>query len=228
MFEELLVLTCGMALLKERRSQGAGRVMDRGRVEDFLALLPFAPTGAQRRAMADIAADLASGRAMNRLVQGDVGSGKTGRCRLRGLDVRPERLPVRPDGPHRAAGRAARPDAGRPAWPRPGVRVGLLTGSVKGRRSKTLLSNLRSGEVDVVVGTHALFSQGVEYADLGLVIADEQHRFGVAQRTALAEKGEHPHTLVMLATPIPRTLALILYGDLDVSVIDQLPPAGSL
>ena len=253
-FEELLVLTCGMALLKERRSQGAGRVMDRGRVEDFLALLPFAPTGAQRRAMADMAADLASGRAMNRLVQGDVGSGKTAvaafgawMCAQNGCQcalMAPTEL---------LAEQHARTLDGllAPA----GVRVGLLTGSVKGAARKTLLANLRAGEVDVVVGTHALFSQGVEYAGLGLVIADEQHRFGVAQRAALAAKGAaaqkenyaefapagadqdisipteaassfstETHTLVMSATPIPRTLALIIYGDLDVSIIDELPP----
>ena len=253
-FEELLVLTCGMALLKERRSQGAGRVMDRGRVEDFLALLPFAPTGAQRRAMADMAADLASGRAMNRLVQGDVGSGKTAvaafgawMCAQNGCQcalMAPTEL---------LAEQHARTLDGllAPA----GVRVGLLTGSVKGAARKTLLANLRSGGVDVVVGTHALFSQGVEYAGLGLVIADEQHRFGVAQRAALAAKGAaaqkenyaefapagadqdisipteaassfstETHTLVMSATPIPRTLALIIYGDLDVSIIDELPP----
>ena len=253
-FEELLVLTCGMALLKERRSQGAGRVLDRGRVEDFLALLPFTPTGAQRRAMADIAADLASGRAMNRLVQGDVGSGKTAvaafgawMCAQNGCQcalMAPTEL---------LAEQHARTLDGllAPA----GVRVGLLTGSVKGAARKTLLANLRAGEVDVVVGTHALFSQGVEYAGLGLVIADEQHRFGVAQRAALAAKGAaaqkenyaefapagadqdisipteaassfstETHTLVMSATPIPRTLALIIYGDLDVSIIDELPP----
>ncbi len=267
-FEELLALTCGMVLLKERRSQGAGRVMDRGKLEDFLTLLPFAPTGAQRRAMADMAADLSSGRAMNRLVQGDVGSGKTAvaafgawMCAQNGCQcalMAPTEL---------LAEQHARTLDGllSPA----GVRVALLTGSVKGAARKTLLSNLRAGEVDVVVGTHALFSQGVEYADLGLVIADEQHRFGVAQRAALAAKGATPgapsamgrrdsggdlrstaapsegdalpqaascsseketsfsaetHTLVMSATPIPRTLALIIYGDLDVSIIDELPP----
>ena len=108
-----------------------------------------------------------------------------------------------------------------------GVRVALLTAAVKGREKKALLAALAAGEIDLLVGTHALFSQGVEYHDLGLVIADEQHRFGVAQRAALAEKGgagSPPHILVMSATPIPRTLALIIYGDLDVSVMDELPP----
>lgn len=240
-FEELLVLTCGMALLKERRGQGAGRVLDRGRVEDFLSLLPFSPTGAQRRAMEDMAADLASGRAMNRLVQGDVGSGKTAvaafgawKCAQNGCQcalMAPTEL---------LAEQHARTLDG--LLSPVGVRVGLLTGSAKGAAKKTLLTAIAAGEVDVVVGTHALFSQGVEYADLALVIADEQHRFGVAQRAALAAKGATPggpseadgredavqtHTLVMSATPIPRTLALIIYGDLDVSVMDELPPGRS-
>ncbi len=223
-FEELFVLTCGLAQLKDRRAAGAGRVME-GDVEKFAALLPFPPTGAQRRAMEDIAADLRSGRAMNRLVQGDVGSGKTAvaafgawaavkngaQCAL----MAPTELLAEQ---HARTMEALLAPAG--------VRVALLTGSVKGREKKALLSALAAGETDLVVGTHALFSQGVEYHALGLVIADEQHRFGVAQRGALAEKGGAvpPHILVMSATPIPRTLALIIYGDLDVSVMDELPP----
>ena len=223
-FEELFVLTCGLAQLKDRRSAGEGRLLE-GSPEEFAALLPFAPTNAQRRAMDDMAADLGSGRAMNRLVQGDVGSGKTAvaafgawaaakngvQCAL----MAPTELLAEQ---HARTMEALLSPAG--------VRVALLTGSVKGREKKALLSALEAGEIDLVVGTHALFSQGVEYKDLGLVIADEQHRFGVAQRSALAEKGGAvpPHILVMSATPIPRTLALIIYGDLDVSVIDELPP----
>ncbi len=223
-FEELFVLTCGLAQLKERRSAGEGRVLE-GDPEEFAALLPFAPTEAQRRAMEDMAADLRSGRAMNRLVQGDVGSGKTAvaafgawtaaksgcQCAL----MAPTELLAEQ---HARTMEALLAPAG--------VRVALLTGSVKGKEKKALLSALAEGEIDLVVGTHALFSQGVEYRDLGLVIADEQHRFGVAQRGALAEKGGAvpPHVLVMSATPIPRTLALIIYGDLDVSVMDELPP----
>lgn len=223
-FEELFVLTCGLAQLKDRRSAGEGRVLA-GAPEDFFPLLPFPPTGAQRRAMADMAADLASGRAMNRLVQGDVGSGKTAvaafgawaaakngvQCAL----MAPTELLAEQ---HARTMEALLSPAG--------VRVGLLTGSVKGKEKKALLAALAAGEIDLVVGTHALFSQGAEYRDLGLVIADEQHRFGVAQRGALAEKGGSapPHVLVMSATPIPRTLALIIYGDLDVSVMDELPP----
>ena len=223
-FEELFVLTCGLAQLKDRRSEGEGRPVE-GSPEDFAALLPFAPTTAQRRAMEDMAADLRSGRAMNRLVQGDVGSGKTAVAAFGAWAAAKNGLQCALMAPtellaeqHARTMEALLSPAG--------VRVALLTGSVKGREKKALLSALEAGEIDLVVGTHALFSQGVEYKDLGLVIADEQHRFGVAQRSALAEKGGAvpPHILVMSATPIPRTLALIIYGDLDVSVIDELPP----
>ena len=223
-FEELFVLTCGLAQLRDRRSVGRGRVLA-GELEDFAALLPFAPTGAQRRAMEDIAADLRSGKAMNRLVQGDVGSGKTAVAAFGAWTAAKNGVQCALMAPtellaeqHARTMEALLAPAG--------VRVGLLTGSVKGREKKELLAGLASGEIDLAVGTHALFSQGVEYHSLGLVIADEQHRFGVAQRGALAEKGGavSTHVLVMSATPIPRTLALIIYGDLDVSVINELPP----
>ncbi len=223
-FEELFVLTCGLAQLKERRSAGEGRVLS-GSPADFAALLPFAPTSAQRRAMDDIAADLNSGKAMNRLVQGDVGSGKTAVAAFGAWTAAKNGVQCAMMAPTEllAEQHARTMDA---LLSPAGVRVALLTGSVKGKAKKELLSALAEGEIDLVVGTHALFSQGVEYHDLGLVIADEQHRFGVAQRGALAEKGGEtpPHVLVMSATPIPRTLALIIYGDLDVSVMDELPP----
>ena len=223
-FEELFVLTCGLAQLKGRRAQGEGRVLP-GEPGEFAALLPFAPTDAQRRAMDDIAADLRSGRAMNRLVQGDVGSGKTAVAAFGAWAAAKNGVQCALMAPTELlAGQHARTlDA---LLSPAGVRVALLTGSVKGKEKKALLSALAAGEIDLIVGTHALFSQGVEYCELGLVIADEQHRFGVAQRAALAEKGgaAAPHVLVMSATPIPRTLALIIYGDLDVSVINELPP----
>lgn len=223
-FEELFVLTCGLAQLKGRRSEGEGRRMEGG-VEEFTALLPFAPTGAQRRAMEDIAADLGSGRAMNRLIQGDVGSGKTAVAAFGAWAAAKNGVQCALMAPTEllAEQHARTMDA---LLAPAGVRTALLTGSVKGKEKKELLRALAEGEVDLIVGTHALFSQGVEYHDLGLVIADEQHRFGVAQRSALAEKGgtTPPHVLVMSATPIPRTLALIIYGDLDVSVMDELPP----
>ena len=209
-FEELFCLACGMALLRTRRTCAEGVPFSTPPVEEFLALLPFSLTAAQRRAMEEVAVDTASGAPMNRLVQGDVGSGKTmvaaygawlaakngGQCAL----MAPTEL---------LAEQHFRSLA--PLLGRAGVRVGLLTGSV--------------GEVDLVVGTHALLSEGVAFSNLALAITDEQHRFGVAQRAALAAKaGRTPHVLVMSATPIPRTLALIIYGDLEVSVIDELPP----
>ena len=223
-FEELFILTCGLAQLKDRRSQGSGRRLS-GEPGEFAALLPFAPTNAQRRAMEDIAADLRSGKAMNRLVQGDVGSGKTAVAAFGAWAAAKNGVQCAMMAPtellaeqHARTMEALLAPAG--------VRVALLTGSVKGKEKKALLAALAAGEIDLLVGTHALFSEGVKYRDLGLVIADEQHRFGVAQRSALAEKGGAipPHILVMSATPIPRTLALIIYGDLDVSVMDELPP----
>ena len=223
-FEELFYLTCGMALLRTRRDEAAGVPFAIPPVEEFLALLPFPLTGAQRRVMDEIAADVSAGPPMNRLVQVDVGSGKTmvaaygawlaaknGRqCAL----MAPTEL---------LAEQHFRSLA--PLLEQAGLRVGLLTGAVKGRARKELLAALAAGELDLLIGTHALLSEGVDYADLGLVITDEQHRFGVAQRAALSAKARQPpHVLVLSATPIPRTLSLVIYGDLDVSVIDELPP----
>ena len=223
-FEELFCLTCGMTLLRTRRDEAAGVPFTIPPVEEFLALLPFPLTGAQRRVMDEIAADVSAGPPMNRLVQGDVGSGKTmvaaygawlaaknGRqCAL----MAPTEL---------LAEQHFRSLA--PLLEQASLRVGLLTGAVKGRARKELLAALAAGEVDLLIGTHALLSEGVDYADLGLVITDEQHRFGVAQRAALSAKARRPpHVLVLSATPIPRTLSLVIYGDLDVSVIDELPP----
>ena len=223
-FEELFYLTCGMALLRTRRDEAAGVPFAIPPVEEFLALLPFPLTGAQRRVMDEIAADVSAGPPMNRLVQGDVGSGKTmvaaygawlaaknGRqCAL----MAPTELLA--EQHFRSLS---------PLLERAGLRVGLLTGAVKGKARKELLAALAAGELDLLIGTHALLSEGVDYADLGLVITDEQHRFGVAQRAALSAKARQPpHVLVLSATPIPRTLSLVIYGDLDVSVIDELPP----
>ena len=195
---------------------------------DFDALLPFAPTGAQSRVMDQIAADLASGKPMNRLVQGDVGSGKTAvaayACWLcAGAGYQSALMApteVLAEQHYRSLSALLSPA---------GVRVGLLTGSLPAAEKKRMRQALAAGEIDLAVGTHALISQGVAFRRLALIVADEQHRFGVAQRSALAGKSgtggmPPPHVLVMSATPIPRTLALILYGDLDLSVIDELPP----
>ncbi|MCI5563858.1 MAG: ATP-dependent DNA helicase RecG [Intestinimonas massiliensis] len=277
-FEELFTLSTGLALLRQRRSGGEGPAFPACDPADFYALLPFAPTEAQRRTISECAADLASGRPMNRLVQGDVGSGKTAvaaacawmafRSGWQAAMMAPTEILAEQHCRSLSALLA-------PA----GMRVGLLTGSMRAGEKKRVYAALEAGEIDFVVGTHALLSGPVAFRRLGLVVADEQHRFGVEQRAALAakantpdcppeagrrlcgegrgdsvppaangmdgvpaaacrcgeveqraalaakgEKKTRPHVLVMSATPIPRTLALIIYGDLDVSVIDQLPP----
>ena len=226
-FEELFYLACGLALLRDRREVRPGWTFLPQPEEAFLRLLPFAPTGAQRRVMAEIAADLTSGRPMNRLVQGDVGSGKTmvaayaawlaAKSGVQSAMMAPTELLAQQ---HLETMTGFLSGAG--------LRVALLTGSMKAAEKRKVKAALADGSIDLVVGTHAVLSQGVDFADLGLVITDEQHRFGVEQRAQLAGKGERdgmsPHVLVMSATPIPRTLALIIYGDLDVSVIDELPP----
>ena len=222
-FEELFYLSAGLAMLKERRGDVLGCAIPPRPMEEFLARLPFPLTGAQRRVMEEISRDVASGRPMNRLVQGDVGSGKTvvaayaawlaaGAGYQSALMAPTE---VLSEQHFRSLSALLEPA---------GVRVGLLTGSITPAGKKKVRQALAAGEIDLIIGTHALLSQGVEFARLGLMVADEQHRFGVAQRAALAAKGDSPHVLVMSATPIPRTLALIIYGDLDVSVIDELPP----
>ena len=277
-FEELFTLSAGLALLRQRRSGGEGPAFPACDPADFYALLPFAPTEAQRRTISECAADLTSGRPMNRLVQGDVGSGKTAvaaacawmafRSGWQAAMMAPTEILAEQHCRSLSALLA-------PA----GMRVGLLTGSMRAGEKKRVYAALEAGEIDFVVGTHALLSGPVAFRRLGLVVADEQHRFGVEQRAALAakantpdcppeagrrlcgegrgdsvppaangtdgvptaacrcgeveqraalaakgEKKIRPHVLVMSATPIPRTLALIIYGDLDVSVIDQLPP----
>ena len=222
-FEELFLLCCGLQQLKERRRADHGFVFSSAGLSDYLAALPFAPTGAQRRAIDEIAADCASGRPMNRLVQGDVGSGKTvvaaALCALAAQNgyqaafMAPTEILA-----------AQHAETLAPLLEKLGITCTLLTGSMGTAQKRTALAAIESGQAQVVVGTHALIQQSVSFHRLGAVVADEQHRFGVAQRAALAGKGEAPHVLVMSATPIPRTLALIMYGDLDVSVLDELPP----
>ena len=227
-FEELFYLSLGLALLRERRSRGHGPSFGETDLEGFYRLLPFTLTGAQRRALEESAADLALTRPMNRLVQGVVGSGKTAvAAGCAWLAVRSGwqcamMAPTEILAEQHAKTLSAMLS---PA----GIEVGLLTGSMKASEKRKVLAALETGALSFVVGTHALLSQGVAFRRLGLVITDEQHRFGVEQRAALAAKagGEEdfsPNVLVMSATPIPRTLALIIYGDLDVSVIDELHP----
>ena len=223
-FEELFYLSAGLTMLKTRRGGGSGQAVPSRPQNDFLALLPFPPTGAQLRVMEEIAGDMASGRPMNRLVQGDVGSGKTvvaafaawlaaGAGCQTALMAPTE---VLAEQHWRSLSALLRPA---------GIWVGLLTGGLTQKEKRETRKALAAGEIDLIIGTHALISPQVEFRRLALIVADEQHRFGVAQRAALAAKaGRTPHVLVMSATPIPRTLALIIYGDLEVSVIDELPP----
>jgi len=223
-FEELFTLSCGMAFLRSRRGEAAGRVFPHREIEDFLPLLPFPPTGAQRRAMEELRADLTSGRPMNRLVQGDVGSGKTAVAAFAAWLAHAGGFQCAMMAPTEILARQHYETLTRLLAPA-GLRVGLLTGSLKAPEKRAVRKALAAGEIDLIVGTHALLSAGVEYPNLGLVITDEQHRFGVSQRSALSSKAaQPPHVLVMSATPIPRTLALLIYGDLDVTVIDELPP----
>ncbi len=223
-FEELFFLSAGLTMLRGRRTGTHGPKCEPAALEDYYETLPFALTGAQKRAVEAAAADMTSGGVMNRLVQGDVGSGKTvvaAACAWLAAQSGWQSALMAPT--ELLAGQHAQ--TLEPLLGRSGLTVGLLTGSVKGKARKTLLSQLAAGEIDLLVGTHALLSEGVEFCRLGLVITDEQHRFGVNQRAALAERsGEKPHVMVMSATPIPRTLALIIYGDLEVSVIDERPP----
>ncbi len=223
-FEELFYLTCGLAFLKGRRGVERGPVLRAQPTEEFTSLLPFAPTGAQRRTMAEIAADTSTGRPMNRLLQGDVGSGKTVVAAYGAWLAHQSGFQSALMAPTEILAQqhfATLSGLLSPA----GMKVALLTGSMKAAEKKKVYAALETGEIHLIVGTHALLSEGVSFHRLGLVVTDEQHRFGVAQRSALAAKSEvSPHVLVMSATPIPRTLALIIYGDLDVSVLDELPP----
>ena len=221
-FEEFFIFSAGLAVLRKRRVGAAGCVC-KADPAPFLAALPFRLTDGQQHAVDGILRDLASGCAMNRLVQGDVGSGKTAVAAAAAYCVTASGHQAAFMAPTEIL--AEQHLATLSALLSPlGVRTALLTGSVTGSRRKAVLQSIADGQADLVIGTHALISDTVKFADLQLVIADEQHRFGVAQRAALSAKGENPHLLVMSATPIPRTLALIAYGDLDISVIRELPP----
>ena len=222
-YEELLVLQLGIGRMRSRGAAATGAPMRRADPAPFWQSLPFAPTGAQRRAVEEILNDMAGDTAMNRLLQGDVGSGKTlvaaaaiWACIRAGYQAA-LLAPTEILAAQHAEGlnRLLAPF---------GMRVALLTGGMKTAARRTTLAAIRNDEADLVVGTHALMSEGVEFARLGLAVIDEQHRFGVRQRGALAEKAANPHLLVMSATPIPRTLGLLIYGDLDISILDELPP----
>ena len=222
-FEELLLYQVAISLRRGRGEPGVRMEFADDAPEKFWAGMPFSPTGAQRRVLQEVARDLRGGEAMARMVQGDVGSGKTavafGAIYLAHASGYQAALMA----PTEVLARQHY--AGAKALLEPlGMRVGLLTGSLTPKQHRLAHEAIASGEWDVVIGTHALITEGVEYHRLGLAVTDEQHRFGVSQRTRLGQKGDAPNVLVMSATPIPRTLSLILYGDLDISIIDELPP----
>ncbi|WP_331495899.1 ATP-dependent DNA helicase RecG [Peptacetobacter sp.] len=223
-FEELLVLQLGLFMYKGGSSDEKGILFKRNqRLDEVLKSLPFSLTRAQNRALNEIIDDMCSEKVMNRLVQGDVGSGKTvvallalAECVFNGYQgalMAPTEILAQQ---HYESFTETFEDIG--------INVELLTGSVTKKQKEGILQRAKDGEIDILIGTHALIEDNVEFKNIGLVITDEQHRFGVRQRGKLSSKGESPDILVMTATPIPRTLALILYGDLDISIIDELPP----
>ena len=222
-FEEFFVFSAGLALMRAARKEKKTEPYTDFDMAPFYDSLPFTLTGAQSRAVGEILEDFRRGIPMNRLVQGDVGSGKTmvaaaaAYCAARNGAQTALMAPTEILAEQHFASLSA-------LFVPLGVSVALLTGSMTGKQKKDVRERIAAGEVQVVIGTHALLSESTRFEHLGLVITDEQHRFGVGQRSRLSAKGEDPHLLVMSATPIPRTLALILYGDLDVSILDELPP----
>lgn len=224
-FEELLLLQTGLFYIRNQiRSVGSGIAFSKEvKTKEFTDRLPYSLTGAQARVLAQIEADMESETVMNRLVQGDVGSGKTAvaaaalykavRSGYQGVLMAPTEILARQHA-QELEKQFAPLD----------IKVGFLSGSLAAKEKKEILAQLEAGEIRILIGTHAVIRESVVFSKLGLVITDEQHRFGVEQRDTLAKKGENPDVLVMTATPIPRTLAMTLYGDLDISVIDELPP----
>ncbi len=223
--DELFIMELGLLLKRRKIIKSPGRSFNSsGRLmESFMENLPFSLTSAQKRALNEITGDMHSPNTTHRLLQGDVGSGKTVVALLAALNAVEEGAQAAFMAPTEIlAEQHFKNLEGR--LNEIGVKSALLTSSVKGVEREAVLDGIKSGELKVVFGTHALIQEGVEFLDLGFIVVDEQHRFGVMQRGALKEKGEKPEVLVMTATPIPRTLALTVYGDLDISVIDELPP----
>ncbi len=223
-FDELFILQLSMLALKEDNStiDTANRI-EYDFSEEFFSLLPFEPTNAQRRAVQEALADMQSGKQMNRLLQGDVGSGKTAVAAALVYTVAKNGMQSALMAPTEVLA-VQHFETFEKILAGTGIRCGLLTGSTKAKEKKEIKEKLQNGEIDLIIGTHALIQDDVIFARLGLVITDEQHRFGVKQRTGLCGKGENPHVYVMSATPIPRTLALMFFGDLKVSILDELPP----
>ncbi len=221
-FEELLALQLGLLKLKGNKKTQTDLRISRDYTDEFYTLLPFVPTNAQRRAVADCIRDMSSPYAMNRLIQGDVGSGKTAVAAAAIYSAVKNGFQCALMAPTEILA-AQHYDTVSRLLAGTGIKTELLTGSTAAKEKQDIKKKLITGDADLVIGTHAIIQNDVEFHNLGLVITDEQHRFGVDQRANLAMKGTNPHTLVMSATPIPRTLALMIYGDLDISVLDELP-----
>lgn len=223
-FEELFILQVGLMFLRSNTVAAKGIVFSKNAGEDqFIKNLPYSLTGAQARVVSEICHDMESDSVMNRLVQGDVGSGKTAVAEIALFKAVRSGYQGAMMAPTEILAQQHYAEMSRIFEPY-GIKVGFLGGSLTAKEKRNMLGAMASGDVDIVVGTHALVQEGVEFDHLGLVITDEQHRFGVNQRKTLSRKGDNPDMLVMTATPIPRTLAVILYGDLDISIIDELPP----
>ena len=222
-FEEFFVFSAGLSLMRAARAGKKAVPYKNLSLDSFYKLLPFTLTGAQNRAINEIIADLQKGVPMNRLVQGDVGSGKTMVAAAAAVLAIQNGQQAALMAPTEILAEQHYNSLSKLLAPL-NIRVTLLTGSLTPKNKQLVRQTIQQGDTDLIIGTHALVTDATVFHNLGLVIADEQHRFGVAQRSKLAEKGADPHLLVMSATPIPRTLALILYGDLDVSIVDELPP----
>ncbi len=222
-FEEFFVFSAGLSLMRAARAEKKTEPWHNFEMRPFYAALPFTLTSAQQRAVEEILADLRRGAPMNRLVQGDVGSGKTMVAAAAAYCAAGNHKQTALMAPTEILAEQHFASLERIFAPL-GIPVALLTGSMTPRQKRIVREQIASGGVQVAVGTHALLTDTTQFQDLGLVVADEQHRFGVAQRAKLSAKGTDPHLLVMSATPIPRTLALLMYGDLEVSILDELPP----
>lgn len=222
-FEELFIFQLGLMKLKGNRKETTPVVVGQDYTQEFSRLLPFEMTGAQKRAVRESVGQMTSQVTMNRLLQGDVGSGKTAVAAALIYTIVKNGYQCAFMAPTEILAQQHYHTC-RKFFEKTNIKVELLTGSVTAAQKRAIKQRLKDGETDLIIGTHALIQDDVEFRSLGLVITDEQHRFGVKHRAALIKKGSNPHTLVMSATPIPRTLALMLYGDLDVSVLDELPP----
>ena len=223
-FEELLTLNLGMRLMKSRSHEDTAVHMTTNYTGEFMKTLPFELTGAQKRAVVDCVNDMKNKPSpMNRLIQGDVGSGKTAVCAAVCYHTVKNGYQAAFMAPTEILAQQHFETFSK-MFAGTDVRIDLLTGSMTAAEKRKIRARIESGESDIVIGTHALLSESTVFHSLGCAITDEQHRFGVKQRARLASKGEHPHVLVLSATPIPRTLGLIIYGDLDITIIDELPP----